>query len=434
VRFAKTRSGELLSGLVATALVTRGIGTLPLSHDEFYTLDAVENGPLTHLWEAPLIPYYAVLWVWTGGGALVTDEWMRLLSALAVVGTVVLVAATARLLGGASAAIASGLLLAINPAIQVFGHMARPYALGTLFFASATYFIVRSLSLQQSNLWWAYGLSLLVGTIIMPQGSAIAIAHLVYLWFMKAPRPALLLWLKGVLLLVPVLVLGLVLLLLGTYQGMHEWLYHPGLLDLPRGLLWLSTADAPPIAAAGAFGGALIALGLLTTKSRALTFSAGAGLLVVWAVSLGPTSFWFGQSIFPFVPVLALSAGNALSTFSPKVIAVVTVTLALVSIPAFTEVRLPRPNEPDMRRAAEIYVENSRPDQAVFVFGLDDAYGLWPAVRHYFPETPAPLLTPQPSVPFWAAEARVECEPIAQWDIGANTQVSLCAPKVAEET
>jgi len=132
------------------------------------------------------------------------------------------------------------------------------------------------------------------------------------------------------------------------------------------------------------------------------------------------------------VPVLALSAGIALSTYSPTVIALLTVTLTLMSIPAFTEVRLPRPNEPDMRRAAEIYVENSRPDQAVFVFGLDDAYGLWPAVRHYFPDTPAPLLTPQPSVPFWAAEARVECEPIEQWEIGANTQVNLCAPKIAK--
>ncbi len=310
--------------------------------------------------------------------------------------------------------------------------MARPYALGTLFFAAATFFIVKAVSQERTNSWWAYGGSLLVGTIIMPQGSAILIAHVVYLGLMRAPRRVLVFWFKGVLLLVPFLLLGLVLLLVGTYRGMHEWLYHPGLLDLPRGLLWLSTADAPPIAAAGAIGGALLALGLLTPKSRALTFGAVAGLLTVWAVSLGPTSFWFGQSLFPFVPVLALSAGLALSTYSPQVIGLVVLTLALVSIPAFTEIRLPRPNEPDMRQAAEIYLENSQPDQAVFVFGLSDAYGLWPAVKHYFPAAQTPSLTPQPSVPFWAAEAKVDCEPIEEWDIGANTRISLCAPRSAE--
>ena len=432
MNLVKRRSGEFLSGFVATVLVTRGIGTLPLSHDEFYTLDAVNNGPLTHLWEAPLVPYYSALWLWTGGGSLITDEWLRLLSAVAVVVTVILVAATARLIGGARAAMASGMLLAISPAVQAFGHMARPYAVGTLFFAAATFFIVKAVSQEKTNSWWAYGGSLLVGTIIMPQGSAVLIAHVVYLGLIRAPRRIFFFWSKGVILLAPLVLLGLVLLLAGTYRGMHEWLYHPGLLDLPRGLLWLSTADAPPITAAGAVGGALLALGLLTATSRALTLGAGSGLFIIWVVSLGPTSFWFGQSLFPFVPVLALSAGIALATYSPRVIALVIVTLALVSIPAFTEIRLPRTNEPDMRRAAEIYLENSRPDQAVFVFGLDDAYGLWPAVRHYFPEAPVPSLTSQPSVPFWAAEAKVECVPIESWDIGANTQINLCAPRLSE--
>jgi len=430
----KRRGGEVLSGLVATALVTRGIGTLPLSHDEFYTLNAVNNGPLSHLWEAPLVPYYTALWLWTGGGSLVTDEWLRFLSAVAVVVTVILVAATARLVSGARAAMASGLLLAITPAVQVFGQMARPYALGTLFFAVATFFVVKAATLKQGKFWWAYGLALLAGTIVMPQGSAILVAHLVYLKVIGAPRKVIVSWVKGVLVLVPFMLVGFLLLILGTYRGMHEWLHHPGLLDLPRGILWLASADAPSITAAGAIGGALLALGLLTVNSRALALGAGAGLLVVWAVSLGPTSFWFGQSFFPFVPMLALSAGLALSTYGSRVVVLVIVTLTLVSIPAFTEIRLPRENEPDMRRAAEIYVENLQPGQAVFVFGVDDAYGLWPAVRHYFPDVPTPRLTSQPSIPYWAAEAKIECSPIQEWDIGAQTQVRLCAPKGLEES
>jgi len=387
---------------------------------------------LTHLWEAPLVPYYSALWLWTGGGSLVTDEWLRLLSAGAVVGTVILVAATARLVSGARGAMASGLLLAITPALQVFGHMARPYALGTLFFAVSTYFVVKAATLEQSRFWWAYGVALLAGTIVMPQGSAILVAHLVYLRVVRAPRKMLVFWLKGVLVLAPLMLLGFLLLILGTYRGMHEWLYHPGLLDLPRGTLWLASADAPSIAAAGAVGGAFLALGLLTVKSRALVFGAGAGLLVIWAVSLGPTSFWFGQSFLPFVPMLALSGGLALSTYGTKVIALVIVTLTLLSVPAFTEIRLPRENEPDMRRAAEIYLENVQPGQEVFVFGTDDAYGLWPAVRHYFPTTQTPVLTPQPSAPFWAAEAKIACNPIEEWDIGANTRVKLCEPMVVD--
>ena len=106
--------------VLSLALNLRSLTSRPLSHDEFYSLHAITEGLNQHLWEAPWLPYYAVLDAWTLGGSQTSDTWLRALSAVAIASMVLAVTLIAREISGPRAALVAGILLAIAPASQAF--------------------------------------------------------------------------------------------------------------------------------------------------------------------------------------------------------------------------------------------------------------------------------------------------------------------------
>ena len=417
----------LVSAGLALVLVFRGLEARPLSVDEFYTLHALVHGLPDHMWEAPLIPYYSLMWLWTLGGQHLGDAWLRSLTVLASIVTAAATCLTAQHLAGRRAAYASGVLVAVNPALQAYGLDARPYAVGMAIFSFATYTFVRGFQTNR-NVWWiAYTCLVVAGIAVMPQGAVILVVHGCYLIFTRCKKAIVFKWASSLVVVAPMLLIGAALIGKGSYQSMHEWVYRPGIIDVPKGLLWIGDAAGADVSASAAVGMSLLVLGLLTAQGRAWLGGAFLALGCIWLVSMGPISFWLGQSLLPLVPVVALAAGLSLASFSARTTCLVIVFVALLSLPAFTYLRLPRSNEPDMRKAVEIFARERSPGDQVRVFGLNDAYGLYPALLHYRPDLADVNATPTPTGRVWAAQASMPCSVISEWSIDGTGYLRLCA-------
>ena len=130
-----------------TALVVGGwgIGTPGPWLDERFTIEAVTDGLATRVVDAPMYPYYLLMWLWTGSGSLIDAGWLRLPSVLAVTAAAALVALTARRLGTVPAGFAAGMLFAMTPGVVRYAQEARSYALATSLIVLATYALVRAM-------------------------------------------------------------------------------------------------------------------------------------------------------------------------------------------------------------------------------------------------------------------------------------------------
>ena len=212
--------------LVALVTCSRGSTWLPLSVDEYYSLNAITRGLDQHFWELPLIPYYGLLWVWTLGGNASGDLWMRALSVAAIVVTAGLVAASAGRLAGPRAGYLGGIGIALVPSMQELSQLARPYAVGTALAATSTYLLVRLVvsSIPARPTWIFYGIVLALMVIVMPQSAVIMIAHGIFLIYSRSGRGLLRAWFFSLLIVIPVVLSGLILLVFGTYSSMHAWL------------------------------------------------------------------------------------------------------------------------------------------------------------------------------------------------------------------
>jgi mannosyltransferase len=127
--------------VLAAALRLSTLGLQSYWFDEGVTVSLLHRGfgamlrALPHSESTPPL-YYVVAWVWArvfGYG----EVGLRLLSALAGIGTVALLMACGRRLGGARVAIAAGLLAAVNPLLVWYSQEAWSYSLLTLLCAGS---------------------------------------------------------------------------------------------------------------------------------------------------------------------------------------------------------------------------------------------------------------------------------------------------------
>ena len=148
------RFGHVISAAVLTLLVAgRGLTTLPLSHDEYYTLYVMNEGLGSQLRDLPLLPYYSRQWISTLGGSWTSDRGLRALPLAAVVAVAVAVAAAAFRVGGRVSGYTAGALVALTAAFQQYGQTARPYAVGAALVAVATYLLVRGVASPERKGW-----------------------------------------------------------------------------------------------------------------------------------------------------------------------------------------------------------------------------------------------------------------------------------------
>ena len=151
----------MLAGVVAVASTTSmaRLGSTPLWYDEIATdrasgLHWSGLWRLLHVTDANLGLYYAVLHLWRGfgDGAL----WLRLPSALAGVGAVVLTERIGRRLVGRWPALLGAGLLAIHPFAVTYARDARPYALVACGCAAAALLGLRAREAPSIRRWAWY--------------------------------------------------------------------------------------------------------------------------------------------------------------------------------------------------------------------------------------------------------------------------------------
>lgn len=140
--------------LLAAAVVLPTLGRQPLSWDEAVTRGAASRsvpvlGQLLHRTDAPLGLYYLLMHGWLDVvralGAAPTEGWLRFPSAVGAVLVVAFTVLVARELIGPSAALATGLLLAVHPLLTFYAQDARPYTLAAAAVAAATLVLLRAL-------------------------------------------------------------------------------------------------------------------------------------------------------------------------------------------------------------------------------------------------------------------------------------------------
>ena len=254
VQFVKTFGGRisilldrihghiLLPTALSLALSLRAATNLPLSHDEFYTRHAIQEGLDLHLWEAPSLPYYVVQWIATGGGALDSDLGLRLVSVIAVAVTVACVAEAARQMASKTSAYIAGFLMALSGVALTRAAEARPYALGLSIFVISFLLLLRMMRQQNRSSSLAYGTSLVLGLLIMPQGIVVLIPHALIVLQRDRNWDRLKRWALSVLPAAFLVLVGATVAWLNVFPNMHNWLDSPTVTQFVDGLLWVGGA------------------------------------------------------------------------------------------------------------------------------------------------------------------------------------------------
>lgn len=178
-----------LGGILALAAGVRfaGIGSQSLWLDEVVTAQLVREpfgDMLSLIPESEATPYlyYVLLWPWAklfGYG----EPALRSLSAVFGIATVAAIWAGARTLAGHWAAVAAGVLAALNPFLVWYSQEARAYALLALLCAVSFWLFARALERPDGRAlaWWALASSLALAThyfaafTIVPQAIALAL-------------------------------------------------------------------------------------------------------------------------------------------------------------------------------------------------------------------------------------------------------------------
>ena len=187
---------SLLAGPAVTlAVVLWGITAPAYWGDEADTVSAVSRSlpqllrTLRHV-DAVHGVYYLMLWPVVqvfGPSELAT----RLPSALAMAGAALGIAAIARRLASARAALWAGLLFAAFPMVSAQGHDARPYGMVTASAVLASYLMVRAVADPRRRWFAAYGASLVLLSYLELFGLLLIAAHAVTLAGLRrrATRP-----------------------------------------------------------------------------------------------------------------------------------------------------------------------------------------------------------------------------------------------------
>jgi mannosyltransferase len=412
----------LVPAAISLALGLWGIVSSSLWYDELQTADALESGLLTHLWEAPLLPYYGGMWLWTLGGTVTDDGWMRMSSVLAIVAAVVCVALAARRLTNARGGFAAGLVLALSPAASRYSQEARVYAAATAAIALATLAFVAATQHDRRSWWVTYSLSLALAGLILPVSFAAIPAHAAILTglpdWRRHRRP----WLMACMCSVPIAVLELVAL--GRFTFMHDWLSRPAPTDFPVGVLLPMIGDYYENSGI-AYAAAIVILAAVSPLGRRWLLGAIAGVGCVWLVSVGLMSWWTGRSLLPLSVLLAIAAGVSLSRTLRWQLGAAAVVLTAVSIPAHVANRQPDARGPNIQNAAMIVDQFGRPGDVILADSTHQQLS-W-AVAHYLRDDPRFAHLPDAAGRRWLLGNDSPCDRAQVWTVPGGGILRLCS-------
>lgn len=178
--------------VVAAVLLLPTLGTASYWFDEAFSVQRAGGslGELVSLLsgrEINMTLYYGLLWVWTRVG---TDEgWVRLLSAVCVVASLVPLWLLGRRLSGGRVAAMACLLLVVDAFVIRYGQEARSYALLLLLATTSTWLLVRALDTALRRDWILYALSAVLVPWAQVLGGCLLVAHVVVTLAWR-PRPA----------------------------------------------------------------------------------------------------------------------------------------------------------------------------------------------------------------------------------------------------
>jgi uncharacterized membrane protein len=438
VQFVKTFGGRisilldrihghiLLPTALSLALSLRAATNLPLSHDEFYTRHAIQEGLDLHLWEAPSLPYYVVQWIATGGGALDSDLGLRLVSVIAVAVTVACVAEAARQMASKTSAYIAGFLMALSGVALTRAAEARPYALGLSIFVISFLLLLRMMRQQNRSSSLAYGTSLVLGLLIMPQGIVVLIPHALIVLQRDRNWDRLKRWALSVLPAAFLVLVGATVAWLNVFPNMHNWLDSPTVTQFVDGLLWVGGAGNSRPGAGSAIALALIVLGLTSNRAWLLTCGAILGAAGLFLGSQGGTSFWTYGSSATLVPIVIIGASIALGELRKRSMLLILATFLIVSLPIYADSRMPRSGEADIRQAVMILEQSESGPVAVFGSPAE-AYGLWAAIRYYGLDSAKYTPTKSPEGEYWSVYGSDDCRPLQSWDVGGQATLKWCA-------
>jgi mannosyltransferase len=425
---ARGRRWALLSlpTLASVVLGIWGLDSVALWNDEIFTARAIGNG-LTgiywQLWEAPLVPYYLLEWLWTGGGAIGGDFWLRASSVLCMAIAVALTTRIGLLLGGTRVALAAGLLLVATPSVDRYAQEARGYALATALVALATALLVQLAERAPSRLLWvSYSACLLAMGVVAPYALVVVPSHLVLLVSDRRWRPTLRGWWKSLLPLVLVVAVGAVAV--ARFSGLHEWAPPPSATQLPASLLWVFQGDWGGVRAA-LFGAVLVVLAVVSRTGIRWVAGAVTGVVSVFLVSLGPMSWWIPRTVVPLSVLMAVGAALAFARMRGWLMAGILVAIAILVVPAFAESRQPGARGLDVHAAVRVIDANGRPGDVVNT-AVNDLLS-W-GVQRYSNRPGDFTYAPDASGRAWVLDDGVVCSRVGEWSVPPDGTLVLCSP------
>jgi len=412
----------VVPALTALALGIWGIGTTGPWFDERFTIDALVDGMLQRPSDAPYLPYFSLLWIWSGMGNATGIEWVRGLSVLATIAGSVFVVLTAHRLAGRYAGFAAGMMFALAPGVARYAQEARPYALPAALVALATLALVLAMGGASRRWWFAYGIALGAAALMLPVSFAAIPAHAVIITGFPEWRDKVRDWIAACLFLVPIAAIAALLGL--WFGGLHDWLAVPAWTDIPAGLTF-PVASEWTGAAGTTFAVVLIALAALTPAGLRWLVGTAFAVVIMWVLSVTLMNWWTARSFLPLAALLCVAAGLSLARADWTRVLVVTGILAIVSLPAHRSVREPGSRGIDVRYVAAIVDRNGLDGDTLLVPTSGSLLG-WAGTRYLgedvrFRQAPVP-----DGGRWWAIDAGPACDPIQTWTLAEERTLSLC--------
>lgn len=390
-----------------------GLESTTLWFDEQMTLFA-SSWPLYHLWEAPLVPYYFLMYAWTFTGDFAPDWWLRLSSVVTMSLAVGFTAAASRRLVGRRAALGAGITLALMPGVTRYAQEARVYALAVMLVAFSTWILLRVVARPTRRLWLVYALSLASIGIFAPFAYAVVPAHAVVVWLDPRFRPYRRSWILASATNIPLLVALIVLV--ERYSEMHNWVPAPTTLDLLTSL--------PQIAMSTAVGVVVLLVALTNRDGVRWVIAAAAGMFSLWLISFGPSSFWIDRSFIALAPILAIAVGFGYERMRSWLMVLVIVLILGFALPSYLADREPDARGLNAHRITEIIDQHGKSGDVV---STAINYGLSWTVQHYMPGDERFSFAPYSDGRIWVADTRVECERLGEFPISDQWSLVLCA-------
>ena len=422
-----------MPSLVAAGLVGifagRGIGDLALSFDEFFSLNAIVRDPRNSIGsEGPIFPYYAVLWVWSGGGEWTNDVWLRAPSLLSAMGAAALTAQIARRFAGLKAAYASGLLFALNPGVHFVAQEARPYSLGLLLFTAAAFALLRALDQRRLWYWASFSIVLLMATAVMPNGLVIFVP-LVALY--SAIWSRFFFSRHFVLSVVPAALLVVLQLIVFASQisTMRASLPRPSVTWLPTGVIWAGISEAESYGAPGTFAAVLLVLAALSVLGRRILWSSLAVVALVFLFSLGPSSHYMGRTFVTLLPLVSVAAAFSVVRLDRRAMTATVAVAVLFAMPGYTAVRL-WDSAADLKLATQIVEREAEATDQIFgdgYLGAGRPYELAAGISHYSSTIPPWEVTTEPTREFWLLYPDYPCEELYSEEVLGDMKLRRCA-------